>query len=42
LPLEAGLKIEAELGYQTVQSGETHAGARAFSEGAGRRGEGII
>jgi enoyl-CoA hydratase len=37
-PLEEGLKLEAELGAETLASGEPAAGARAFQEGKGRGG----
>lgn len=37
--LVEGLKIEAELGLQTLQSGEAFAGARQFQVGKGRKGE---
>ena len=36
--IEAGLEIEARLGAETIASGETQAGADAFSRGVGRRG----
>jgi enoyl-CoA hydratase len=37
--IEAGLKIEAELGQQTLDSGESYAGADEFAKGAGRSGK---
>jgi enoyl-CoA hydratase len=38
LPLDAALAREYALGRATVESGESHAGARRFAEGAGRHG----
>lgn len=37
-PLSEGLRIEAAYGAQTLRSGESYEGARAFQEGKGRRG----
>jgi enoyl-CoA hydratase len=39
LPLDAALRAEFRGGLEVVESGETRAGARRFSEGAGRHGE---
>ena len=33
------LKLETEIGLETIKSGETGRGARRFAEGAGRHGE---
>ncbi len=38
-PLEEGLKIEARLGEQTMESGEATDGAREFQRGKGRGGD---
>lgn len=37
--LPEGLKLEAELGWETIKTGESAAGAKAFTEGIGRGGE---
>lgn len=37
--LADGLRIEAEYGARTLRSGESSAGAAAFQEGKGRKGE---
>lgn len=37
--LKDGLLMEAQLGAETIFSGETEAGARAFQDGKGRRGK---
>jgi enoyl-CoA hydratase len=37
-PLEEGLKLEARLGAETLASGESAAGAKAFAAGEGRGG----
>lgn len=37
-PLEEGLKIEAHLGFETIQSNEAYEGAQAFINGQGRNG----
>lgn len=37
--IEEGLEIEAELGQQTLDSGESYAGAEEFTRGAGRGGQ---
>jgi len=39
LPMEDALAREAELGLETIMSGETREGATRFAEGAGRHGE---
>lgn len=39
VPIDAGLQIERMLGQETLMSGETEAGARAFTDGQGRNGE---
>ena len=39
LPLEEGLKLEARLGADTLASGESAAGAKAFAAGEGRGGK---
>jgi enoyl-CoA hydratase len=39
LPLEEGLKLEARLGAETLASGESAAGAKAFAAGEGRGGK---
>ncbi|HVP31224.1 MAG TPA: crotonase/enoyl-CoA hydratase family protein [Myxococcota bacterium] len=38
LPLDTALREETRLGLETIESGETVAGARRFREGAGRHG----
>lgn len=38
-PFSEGLRIEAAIGAQTIRSGESTAGAKAFSEGKGRKGK---
>lgn len=38
LPIQEGLRVEARLGKETLDSGEASAGARAFQEGKGRGG----
>ena len=39
LPLEEGLKLEARLGAETLASGESATGAKAFTAGEGRGGK---
>ena len=38
LPIEEGLRVEARLGKETLDSGEAAAGAKAFQDGKGRGG----
>jgi len=37
--LEEGLEIEARIGEEVLHSGEPSAGAKAFQDGKGRRGQ---
>jgi enoyl-CoA hydratase len=39
--LAKGLQLEAELGLQTLRSGESFAGAQQFQAGKGRKGTGL-
>jgi len=39
MSLEQGLKLESELGRDTIASGETYAGAKDFTDGKGRGGD---
>ena len=38
LPLDQALRLETELGVETIRSGETREGATRFAKGAGRHG----
>jgi enoyl-CoA hydratase len=38
LPLDQALRLETELGMETIRSGETLEGATRFAKGAGRHG----
>ncbi len=38
LPIEEGLRVEARLGKETLESGEAGAGAKEFQRGKGRKG----